>query len=532
MGERIRILPSGSESLLIEVADLDAALAFLDRLIADRPDGVTDVVPGASTVLIKFNPVLTNELALRAFVTSLDFGSRQDRAGNNFDIPVAYEGEDLDEVAESLGWTVDEVIRRHTDATYTVAFTGFAPGFAYMTCEDQSLDVPRRKSPRVRIPAGSVALAGRFSGVYPSDSPGGWQLIGLTSVRMWDLQRERAALLAPGDTVRFRDARKGPVIPVTHAMPERRAAEQREVAFHVTRADRPPLFQDAGRLGRADQGVSESGALDLSALRDANACVGNAEDAAAIEVSYGGFAIKAEIPATVAITGAPCALTIRTLAGKSHQAPFAQPFALDAGDELSLSMPTQGVRSYIALRGGFQLNTVLGSASFDTLAKIGPSPITQGDILSPARRPTSSVRLDRPAPVPLPGASDIVTLDVQLGPRTDWFSAAGLGAFLDQLWTVTAESSRVGMRLSAPTPLERCNQAELLSEGTSIGAIQVPHNGQPVLFLADHPLTGGYPVIAVVSKHHLNLLGQIPIGARIRFNAGIDTVSLKKDIVR
>ncbi len=518
--------------MLIELTDLDATLALLDRVIAEKPFGVTDIVPGASTVMIKFDSVLTNASVLRALVTSLDFGSRKKRAGKVFDIPVAYGGEDLHEVAEYLGWSVDEVIRRHSGATYTVAFTGFAPGFAYMTCEDLSLDVPRRKSPRVRIPAGSVALAGRFSGVYPSDSPGGWQLIGLTTVRMWDLHRERAALLAPGDSVRFRDVRKGPVVPVVSASSELQVMTERKTGFVVTRADRPPLFQDLGRTGRADQGVSESGALDRAALRDANAYVGNAEDAAAIEVTYGGFAFTVDRPATVAITGAPCPLTIKSAEGSSQEAPFAKPFALDAGDELSLAIPTRGVRSYVALRGGFDLEPVLGSASFDTLAKIGPSPIVQGDILVPARRQTSSVQLDRAVPDALPSASDIVTLDVELGPRTDWFSASGVSSFFEQLWTVTAESSRVGIRLSAPTPLERCNHAELPSEATSIGAIQVPHNGQPVMFLADHPLTGGYPVIAVVAKHHLNLLGQIPIGARIRFNPGSNGDSLIKDIVR
>uniref|UniRef100_UPI0033352F41 5-oxoprolinase subunit B family protein n=1 Tax=Mesorhizobium sp. M0050 TaxID=2956861 RepID=UPI0033352F41 len=130
-----------------------------------------------------------------------------------FDIPVVYDGEDLDDVAELLGWSVDELISRHIDATYTVAFTGFAPGFAYMTCDDPAFDVPRRNNPRLRIPAGSVALGGKFGGIYPADSPGGWQLLGRTPLKMWDANRSPAALLALGDRVRFRDMAKGAAVP-------------------------------------------------------------------------------------------------------------------------------------------------------------------------------------------------------------------------------------------------------------------------------------------------------------------------------
>ncbi len=158
-------------------------------------------------------------------------------------------------------------------------------------------------------------------------------------------------------------------------------------------------------------------------------------------------------------------------------------------------------------------------AVHDTLAKVGPAPMRAGDVLIPANRPAAAVDPDRPEPQPLPRAGEVVTLDVTLGPRTDWFTEKGVETLLKQEWLVTAESSRVGMRLSGDEPLERQVHAELPSEGTAIGALQVPHSGQPVLFLADHPLTGGYPVIGVVAHYHLDRAGQIPIGARIRFNS-------------
>lgn len=519
MAERLRFLPAGSDSFLIELDDLETTLTLLDGLLASPPHGVREIIPAARTVMIRFDPLLADRAALTQQVARIDLSTRSSRDGQTFDIPVTYDGEDLGDVAEILGWSIDDVIRRHTEATFTVAFTGFAPGFAYMTCDDAGFDVPRRKSPRVRIPAGSVAIAGRFGGIYPTDSPGGWQLLGRTPLKMWDTGRERAALLAPGDRVRFRDMAKGAIVPVS-ALPAGEASPAAPPAggLTVTRCDRPALWQDMGRPGRASQGVSESGALDRGALREANLCVGNRRDAAVVEITFGGFAIRADRAATLAVTGAPCPLTIRSADGREIAAPFGQPLALDAGEELVLGLPPQGMRSYLALRGGFAVEPVLGSAATDTLAKVGPAAIATGDVLVAADEPAGSVDPYRPQAASLPGAGEVVVLDIVPGPRTDWFTQKGFATLVGQEWQVTPESSRVGMRLSGPEGIERHDSAELPSEGTATGAIQVPHTGQPVLFLADHPLTGGYPVIASVAGHHLDLAGQIPIGARIRFN--------------
>ncbi|KJF70514.1 urea amidolyase family protein [Agrobacterium arsenijevicii] len=519
MRDRLRFLPAGGNALLVELENLETTLTLLDGLLAARLEGVTELVPAARTVMVHFDPLFTDRARLAAAISAIDLSVRSTRRGEVFEIPVIYDGEDLGDVAENLGWTVEEVIRRHTQATFTVAFTGFAPGFAYMTCDDPGFDVPRRKSPRVRIPAGSVAIAGTFGGIYPSDSPGGWQLLGRTPLAMWDTNRPRAALLAPGDRVRFHGMAKVATMPVSTASARRGEDTRPSEGLKITRTDRPALYQDFGRPGRADQGVSEAGALDRASLAEANLCVGNTRGAAAIEIAFGGFALKADRPVTLAVTGAPSPLTIRTAAGREISAPFARPFSLDAGDELTLGFPPEGTRSYLALRGGFAVESILGSASTDTLAKVGPPPVIAGDILCVANACAAAVDADRPQPQRLPRAGETVTLDVVLGPRTDWFTEKGVETLLSQEWQVTAESSRVGVRLSGADPLERRDAAELPSEATALGAIQVPHNGQPVLFLADHPLTGGYPVIGVVARHHLDLAGQIPIGANIRFNS-------------
>ncbi|MBZ9994002.1 urea amidolyase family protein [Mesorhizobium sp. BH1-1-4] len=522
MVERLRFFPAGTDGLLVELDGLETTMTLLDALQADRPGGVLELVPAARTLLVRFDARITTRIALADAISRIDLSHRSKRQGETFEIPVTYEGEDLSDVAELLGWHVEELVRRHTEATYTVAFTGFAPGFAYMTADDAAFDVPRRKSPRVRIPEGSVALGGRFGGVYPTDSPGGWQLLGRTPLKMWDTNRSRAAFLAPGDRVRFRDMAKGASVPVSAVPAASRAcnpASSNVEGLLVTRVDRSALFQDLGRPGHAGQGLSGSGALDRRSLIEANLCVGNPRGSAALEIAYGGFAIKADRPVTLAVTGATTKPTIRTTDGRSLSVRTGQPFALDAGDELTLEFPTEGTRSYLSIRGGFAVEMVLGSAATDTLAKVGPNPVVAGDVLVPAIEPVSAVDPDRPVPGKLPRAGDTVTLDVILGPRTEWFTDNGLTTLLAQEWHVTAESSRVGVRLAGAVALERTDSAELDSEGTPVGAIQVPYSGQPVLFLADHPLTGGYPVIGVIAGYHLDLAGQIPIGGKIRFNA-------------
>lgn len=513
MADRLRFLPAGDGALLVELPDLDKTLSLLDGLRGLRPAGVIELVPAARTIMVRYDPRVTDRAALAGIVSGVDLSQRAVRSGETFEIPVVYDGEDLADVAAILGCSTEEVIRRHTAATYTVAFTGFAPGFAYMTCDDPAFDVPRRKSPRVRVPAGSVALGGKFCGVYPSESPGGWQLLGRTGERMWDPDRARAALLAPGDRVRFRSAAK-----MTAPAPRKAAVSRPAAGLRVTRSDRPALYQDLGRPGHADQGVGESGALDQSSLIEANRCVGNPDSAAAVEVTFGGFALQADRAVTLAVAGAPVALAIRTADGKRQWAPFARPFALEAGDELMFDMPSAGVRSYIALRGGFDVARVLGSASADTLAKVGPALLTQGNVLIPADAPAGDVSVSAPQLKKLPKPGDLVVLDVMLGPRSDWFTEASIARLFAQGWKVTADSNRVGMRLAGAQPLEKRSTAELPSEATVVGSLQVPHSGQPVLFLADHPLTGGYPVIGVIARKHLDLCGQCPGGVVIRFN--------------
>ncbi len=507
----MRFLPVTPSAFLVELADLDATLALLASLAHEPVAGVTEVVPAARTLMLRFRPEEASAEAIAAVLLTRPLTGHRRDEGRSIEIPVVYDGDDLAECADLLGTSVEEVIRRHAGADYTVAFTGFAPGFAYLTAPEAGLAVPRRKTPRTRIPAGAVGLAGPFSGVYPRESPGGWQIIGRTPLVMFDAGRAPAALLAPGDRVRFRRLDRMPARAAAAVQP----APAGRPGLHVRGVGLPVLVQDLGRPGMAAQGVSISGALDRGALAAANRAVGNPPGAAALEITLGGLGLEAARSVTIALTGAPAPITIETADGHRIAAPHGHPIRLVPGDRVTLAAPARGMRSYLAVAGGLDVPKVMGSAATDTLASIGPPPLKAGDGLPVGRAPEAAPHAAPPG-LSLPAGTDTVVLDVCLGPRTDWFTPEAVALLAAQDWTVTPESSRVGIRLAGARPLERARTEELPSEATVPGALQVPASGQPVLFLADHPLTGGYPVIGVIAPHHLDLAAQVPIGARIR----------------
>lgn len=270
--------------------------------------------------------------------------------------------------------------------------------------------------------------------------------------------------------------------------------------IEVVRPGPLSTVQDGGRFGYAALGVARSGAFDRAALAAANRLVGNDEAAAAIEVTLGGLEFTTHSAMTIALAGSPCP-------GLDYGTAVSVP----AGRRVRLGLPTSGLRSYLAVRGGLAVPAVLGSRSTDTLSGIGPAPLRAGDQLEIGAEPAgevSGVGLARP----LSGA----VLRVVPGPREDWFSSAALDRLGAATWTVRPDSNRVGVRLDGPE-LERARAGELPSEPTLPGALQVPPDGRPILLGPDAPVTGGYPVIAVVYDGDLDLAAQLRPGDQLRF---------------
>jgi biotin-dependent carboxylase-like uncharacterized protein len=261
--------------------------------------------------------------------------------------------------------------------------------------------------------------------------------------------------------------------------------------------------QDDGRPGQAALGIGRSGACDRASAALANRLVGNPVEAAVLEVTFGGLALRAEADLLVVATGARC-----------PGAPHAAPTLLRRGQELRLGPPASGLRTYLAVRGGIDVPPVLGSRATDVLAGLGPAVVATGDVLA-VGDPTAPLPGVDLAPVADPPAGE-VTVAVLPGPRADWFGDTGWAELTGQAWTVTSESNRVGLRLDG-APLDRLRDGELPSEGMLRGALQVPPSGTPVLFLADHPVTGGYPVIGYVVDADVDRCAQLQPGQTLRF---------------
>ena len=528
------IRPVGDRAVLVQLGNLSEVLGLYAALREHPLPGQVDVVAAAETVLVTAD----SARAASGFASRLRAIEAGDVHATGADtlveINVVYNGDDLDEVGALTGLGPDGVIAAHTGQVWTAAFGGFAPGFAYLVGDDRLL-VPRRSSPRRAVPAGSVALADSYSAVYPRVTPGGWQLIGRTDADLWSLGRDQPALIQPGNRVQFRAVREfvrtAPSAPTADADSVATAEVAAEVAADlaadlvVVQPGVQSTVQDLGRPGLAHLGVAAAGALDRGALRRANRLAGNPAGSAALENALGGLVLEARTEQVLAVAGADVRVTITTTNTTTTNAterivPTDAPFALHAGERLRLGAPDWGVRSYLAVRGGFDVPLVLGSRSTDSMSGLGPEPLRAGAGLRVlSAPPTSVVGVAEIPPAPPVGPT---VLRYVPGPRADWFSADALAQFDSTEWIVTMQSNRIGVRLDGPT-LVRARGGELPSEGTVCGAIQLPASGVPVLFLADHPVTGGYPVLGVVLQADLDLAAQLGAGARIRFTpVGLD----------
>ncbi|MGN6127688.1 MAG: biotin-dependent carboxyltransferase family protein, partial [Humibacter sp.] len=283
----------------------------------------------------------------------------------------------------------------------------------------------------------------------------------------------------------------------------------------VLRAGPQLLVEDLGRAGAASIGAGRSGALDRGALRLANRLVGNAEHAAALEVVVGAE-LRLERPTWFAVTGARGRLRL----GGHPIEPDAAVLA-GAGDVLSLGIAEHGLRYVIALRGGVDVPLELGSASTDLGARLGPTALADGDEIVVGGNVAGDIPAVDALTIPSPPDAE-VDVHVVPGPREDWFAEKAVAAFYDTAWEVTQQSNRVGARLRSPggvslTRAEARAGAELASEAMVPGAIQVPPSGEPTVLLADGPVTGGYPVIAVVTDSDLDAFAQLRPGQRVRF---------------
>jgi KipI family sensor histidine kinase inhibitor len=515
-----RVVAAGDAALLVNLGavideDLSARVRALDAALASRPfAGFIESVPAHGVLLVLFDPsrvALHNARAAVEALASEALGAPP--AGREHEIAVVYggaDGPDLEDVARATGLTPADVVARHAGHTYTALMLGFTPGFAYLGLVDERLDLPRRATPRTRVPAGSVAIAGRQTGIYPAPSAGGWHLIGRTAQRLFDPRRDPPVLVAPGDRVRFRavDA-LAPVDTGTQGdewRPSVPIAEVMEPGLLTT-------VQDLGRSGFRRYGVGASGALDRGALVEANRALGNAEGAAALECTLAGPVLRFLAPARFALAGADLGAVLERADLGAWAVPPGQSVQARPGNVLRFGARVRGCRAYLAFAGGLDVPVVLGSRSTDRLGGFGGHagrPLRGGDTLGvgPARGQTAAL-----AKGAWRGA-DEVEVQVVPGPQED---ARALAELCATTWDIDAASDRVGLRLSGPR-IERDGPAEIVSEGLLPGSIELPPDGRPIAMLRDAPTTGGYPKIATILSACLDALAQlVPGRGRVRF---------------
>jgi KipI family sensor histidine kinase inhibitor len=477
--------------------------------------GVRDVISTYRSVAVHFDPLITDA---RDVVASLERAADARLApveGRLVEVPVEYGGQwgpDLADVAAFAGESLEGVVKRHAERDYHVFMLGFLPGFAYLGEVDQKIAAPRRPSPRERVRAGSVGIAGGQTAVYPMDSPGGWQIIGHTMTRMFDSDQWPSALLSPGDSVRFR--------PQPH---ESRLDEAlTRPGVQLTSAARsmmvidPGLFttvQDSGRWGHQASGVPVSGAMDWVAHRTANALVRNEPSAATLETTLVGPKIRFDQRTTVAIAGGEFEAVL-----DGARLPICTPVSCPAGAVLRFGNRTSGARAYIAVDGGIEVPRVMASRSTHVLSRmggVGGRSLLQGDRLA-LGTPRQAATRRRAVADASPARGGGARLRVIPGPQREYFPDDALDALERTRFVVSAQSNRMGYRLHGG-PVVRLPDREMISDAAFAGALQVPGSGEPILLMADRQTTGGYPQIAVVITADMPLAAQLAPGDSVEF---------------
>jgi KipI family sensor histidine kinase inhibitor len=514
----------GDRALLIGVADAAAGRSLAAEL-AERLRAEVDIVCGSATVMVHAAAPTDDISSVRAAVDEsraalAERGAREVAPGPGrlVTIPCRFDGPDLDDVAALAGCGVADVPALLTAQPLTAAFMGFSPGFAYLGGLPRPLDrVPRRARPRPVVPAGSVAIANGQAAVYPTSSPGGWQLIGRTSFPLFGADRPPYAVLAPGDRVQFTVA--GPderVEPEPVRAPPWSLPPEARPVFAVVRPGLRAVVQDGGRRAVAGIGVPSAGPADPVSFALANRLVGNTAGAGAVEVTGGEASVRCLMDCHVGVVGAaPDVRVDDTTEDHDRLLP------LRAGQQIHVGRLHGGCRTYLAVAGGVLGPVWFGSAATDELTGLGAGALRVGSVVHAGRwAPPLGDHVAAGAATVLDDVAPVL-LRVLPGPHGAFFPPDALAQLAAAVFEVQSASNRVGMRLRAeeavPAAPSAVGEGALDSQGVVTGAVQVPPDGDPVVLLPDHATLGGYPVLAVVATVDHGRLGQCAPGTRVRF---------------
>ena len=510
-------------------------------LTKDMPE-VIEIVPTYCAASVYFdekkcNPALLKKIALEALETTCGAGADGFDAGKTIKIPVCYEGmefaPDLERVCAKTKLAKDDVVKIHSSTNYLIYMMGFLPGFPYLGGMDERLETPRLETPRTKIPAGSVAIGGKQTGLYPSESPGGWNIIGRTPLKVFDLERDPIFLYKAGDKIRFEPISKSDF----ERFDEKKWLEEMGLGggaaksalkekyecgggIEILEAGLMTTIQDGGIIGFQKYGISQSGVMDKTSFDLANALCGNEENAACLETTLLGPKIRFTSDCAFAICGA--AFEGAALDGVHVE--MNKRILATAGSVLECGSASKGLRSYIAFDGGVLAHKVFCSASTNVKSKIGGyggRPLAAGDALAlgcgnAAATPRFVGALGESGAFGMSRAcEEPLVLECVKSSQSDFFGADDLEKFFAAVYTVGAQSDRMGIRFDGPS-LD-CGKTDIISDAIPFGAVQITSAGLPVVMAADRQTTGGYAKIACVKKASMHKLAQALPGTKVKF---------------
>lgn len=543
VASKVEILDLGDTALLVNFQDQTQALHHIhqlcEALFARSPSWLLDAIPGIDTLLValrsqdfeyafnrsiaraEINELLANILSDKEFIAAKDSVHR---------IRVCYDpalAPDLLASAEKCKLTVREFINRHKNSEITVDILGFMPGFAYCSGLDPSLKLPRLEKPRTAVPPGSVAIAELQTAIYPKTTPGGWNIIGRSPDLLFDPLKERPSLLHAGDRVQFIeiDIDQFEKIQADEILSKSQQIKKHGLqkgAVEVISSGLLTTIQGSPRYGLAHLALSAGGPMDKESARLANTLVGNSEDAAGLEITGTGPKLLFREDTWVAWVGPSCIAQIdgQMVSGN-------RPVYIRDGQTLSFGAMTQGYRIFLALGGGIESEFILGGCGSHLSAGIGGQHVQKGDILYlpkslreiPLLKKLKQEHRTHPkwsVASPALSGQDIQLIKAVPSMHLNLLNTREQVSLWQTVWTVSSQSNRMGMRLdgnfSISSPI-----AGIASQGIWFGTVQLPPSGQPILMMAEHATTGGYPRLVEAIQSERSKLAQLRPGDKIQF---------------
>ncbi|ANI99021.1 hypothetical protein A8O14_02265 [Polynucleobacter wuianus] len=530
----------GDHSVLIDFSKSNQALKDIHELskllFANKPSWATEIVPGLDSLVVQLKYELNDPKQIRqtAFTDLEKIGKQLEKQKKGKTYPtkihrihVCYHPDvalDLMAIAQACKLPPEQVVNLHKSSTYTVDILGFMPGFAYFSGLNPKLQLPRLASPRPAVPKGSVAIAELQTAIYPRTTPGGWNIIGRSPNILFDIEQNPPGLFMAGDQMQIEEISLDALQKFEQKNQPKeiiRTLDKNKASIEVIQPGTFSSIQDDPRSGLSHWAVGPGGACDLSSLHLANALVGNPLDTAAIEMTSSGPSLLFHETACLAWVGAGCDGIV-----EGERIPGNRPIWLNKGTTLKFSSLNPGFRAVLAIGGGFNLPNILGRAGSHISADIGPKRLEKGDFLQ-LKDPKAPLRSSflkslfkedalpcfpkwhvRSPFVPM---SAITSVHCLAGAHLSFLSVKERELFWSTIWKVSKQSNRMGVRLEGDFKLKK-DLPNIPSQAIAFGTVQFPPSHEPIVMLAEHQTTGGYPRLAEVIHADLTKLAQVKPG--------------------